>query len=60
MRSLKDKVKQMSFQTRINGNAINFLDHAHTEPGCQRIIQSMNNISLNQLGIQGPEDPYHF
>ena len=50
----------MSFQTRINGNAINFLDHAHTEPGCQRIIQSMNNISLNQLGIQGPEDPYHF
>ena len=50
----------MSFQSRLNGNAINFLDNAHTDPGCQRIIQSMIDISLDQMGIKGPEDEYHF
>ena len=44
----------------MNGNAINFLDNAHMDPGCQRIIRSMNDMRLKEMGIQGPEDSYHF
>ena len=60
MKSLIETVKKMSVKSKLNGNAINFLDNAHTEPGCQRLIENMNKLSLSQLGIQGPEDPYHF
>ena len=60
MKSLIETVKKMSVKSKLNGNAINFLDNTHTEPGCQTLIENMNKLSLKQLGIQGPEDPYHF
>jgi hypothetical protein len=60
MKSLINTVKQMSLKSKLSGNSISFLDHTHNDPGCQRLIENMNNISLKQLGIEGPNDPYHF
>ena len=60
MKSLISSVKQMSIKSKLSGNCINFLDHTHTEPGCQKLIERMNSMSLKELGIEGPDDPYHF
>ena len=60
MKSLITTVKEMSLRSKQAGNSISFLDHTWNDPGCQKLIQQMNNISLNQLGIEGPDDPYHF
>jgi cysteamine dioxygenase len=60
MKSLIETVKRMSVKSKINGNAITFLDNTHADPGCQRIIEKMSTMSLPQLGISGPDDPYHF
>ncbi len=60
MKSLIDTVKQMSVRSKTAGNSVQFLDHTWNDPGCKKLIQQMNTISLNQLGIEGPEDPYHF
>ncbi len=60
MKSLINTVKKMSLKSKLSGNCINFLDKTYHDPGCQNLIASMNNINLKQLGIEGPEDPYHF
>lgn len=60
MKSLISIVKKMSVKSKLSGNSINFLDHTYADPGCQKLIEQMNTISLEQLGIQGPNDPYHF
>ena len=60
MKSLINTVKRMSVKAKVNGNTINFLDHANQDPGCLKLIESMNRFSLKELGIEGPEDPYHF
>ena len=60
MKSLIETVKRMSVKSKVNGNAINFLDNTHVDPGCQLIREKMNTISLDQLGVKGPDDPYHF
>jgi hypothetical protein len=50
----------MSVKSKLAGNSINFLDHTNKDPGCQKLMQLMNDMSLEQLGIEGPNDPYHF
>lgn len=60
MKSLVETVKTMSLKSKAAGNSISFLDHTWNEPGCQRLIEQMNKMTLSQLGIEGPEDPYHF
>ena len=50
----------MSVKSKLSGNSISFLDHTYSDPGCQKIMQKMNEISLDQLGIEGPNDSYHF
>ena len=60
MRSLIQNVKQMSVTTRAANNYVSFLDHAWTDPGCQKVIEKMNNLTLEQIGVTGPDDPYHF
>jgi hypothetical protein len=60
MKSLVQTVKRLSVISKINGNSISFLDHSYTDPGCQKLIESMNAVTLKELGILGPEDPYHF
>jgi len=34
MKSLIETVKRMSVKSKVNGNAINFLDNTHVDPGC--------------------------
>ena len=60
MKSLISIVKKMSVKSKLSGNSTSFLDQTFAEPGCQKLREEMNNISLEQLGIEGPEDPYHF
>jgi hypothetical protein len=60
MKALVSTVKSMSVRSKMAGNSINFLDHTWNDPGCKSLIEQMNNISLGQLGIEGPNDPYHF
>lgn len=60
MKSLIQTVKGMSVKSKLSGNSINFLDNTYNEPGCKKLVEMMNNISLKSLGIEGPEDPYHF
>lgn len=60
MKSLINTVKTMSVKSKIMGNSISFLDHTYNDPGCQKLMEKMNNMSLKELGIEGPEDPYHF
>ncbi len=50
----------MSVKCKFSGNSINFLDRTFAEPGCQKLMEQMNHISLEQLGIEGPDDPYYF
>lgn len=60
MKSLINTVKKMSVKSKVNGNSINFLDQTNKEPGCQKLMETMNHMTLKELGIDGPEDPYHF
>lgn len=60
MKSLIHTVKSMSVKAKNAGNHLSFLDHTFREPGCQKLIEQMNNISLESLGITGQDDPYHF
>lgn len=46
MRSLITTVKEMSLRSKQAGNSINFLDKAYHDPGCQKLIEQMNNIDL--------------
>jgi hypothetical protein len=46
MKSLIKTVKQMSVKSKLSGNSINFLDHTYNEPGCQKLMQMMNEMSL--------------
>ena len=47
MKSLIQVVKQMSVKSKLSGNSISFLDHTYNDPGCQKIMQKMNEISLD-------------
>lgn len=47
MKSLIKVVKQMSVKSKLSGNSISFLDRAYNDPGCQMIMQKMNEISLD-------------
>lgn len=60
MRSLINTVKEMSLRSKQAGNSVAFLDHTWNDPGCQKLIQQMNSMNLNQLGIEGPEDAKYF
>jgi len=63
MKTLISKVKHMAIKTKNNGNCVQFLDHSLQDPMCQKIIQSMNSIDINKLGITGRDassDSYHF
>jgi|LauGreDrversion4_2_1035121.scaffolds.fasta_scaffold417206_1 hypothetical protein len=60
MKSLIKVVKTMSVKSKLAGNSINFLDHTYNDPGCQKLMQQMNEMNLEQLGIEGHDDPYHF
>ena len=46
MKSLIKIVKDMSLKSKLSGNTISFLDNAHKDPGCQKIMLKMNEISL--------------
>ena len=63
MKSLVNNVKKMSLKSAKANNNIEFLDHSLTEPTCQKIINTLNNIDLKSLGISGnssKSDNYHF
>lgn len=63
MKSLINNVKSMSVVAKSKGNCRDFLDHSLSEPMCQKIIQTMNNIDLRSLGIEekgSDNDEYHF
>ena len=57
MRSLVSKVKSASVEYKHALNSIDYLDSALKNPNCQKLIHKMNSISLQQLNIQGPNDP---
>jgi hypothetical protein len=53
----------MAKVSKAKGNSISFLDHSLSEPMCQKIIQTMNSVDLNTLGVTGKnaeDDKYHF
>jgi hypothetical protein len=60
MKQLISTVKKMSVKSKLSGNSISFLDNTYSDPGCQKLMELMNEMNLKQLGIEGPEDPYHF
>lgn len=53
MKSLIRSVKDMSLKSKAKGNSIDFLDHSLKDPMCQRIIQQMNSINLEEIGVRG-------
>ena len=60
MRALINSVKDASLQcTRASCNRT-FLDHTVSDPTCQRIASHMMHMTPEQLGVDGPNDPYHF
>lgn len=60
MRALINSVKDASLQcTRASCNRT-FLDHTVSDPTCQRIASHMMHMTPQQLGVDGPNDPYHF
>ena len=53
----------MAVKTKHTGDMVDFLDHSLSDPMCQRIIQTMQNIKIEDLGITGTTadtDVYHF
>src|SRR5438477_47655 len=60
MKALIESVKKMSLRYKQAPHTISFLDNACEDPRFQRMIKQMNGLSLNQLGINGSDDPYHF
>lgn len=63
MKSLIKSVKDMSLKSKAKGNSIDFLDHSLKDPMCQKIIQQMNNINLEEIGVRGQSsatDDHHF
>jgi hypothetical protein len=55
MKTLISKVKHMAVKTKHQGNMRDFLDHSLSDPMCQKIIESMNGIDLQKLGITGTD-----
>lgn len=47
MKSLINTVKTMSVKSKLSGNSISFLDHTYSDPGCQRLIEAMNHMTLD-------------
>jgi len=37
----------MSVKCKFSGNSVNFLDRTFAEPGCQKLMEQMNHISLD-------------
>jgi len=63
MKSLVNRVKHMAVKTSKRGHDIDILDNSLKDPMCQKIIQSMQNIPLERLGVSGQcqaTDAYHF
>ena len=63
MLSLVNSVKSMAVKTKLKGCPIDFLDNSTADPMCRKIIERMNSIKINELGISGTNsesDPYHF
>lgn len=63
MKTLVNHVKNMSVKSRRAGHCVDFLDHQLSDPACRSLIQRMNSIDINELGISGTDaaaDPYHF
>ena len=63
MKTLANRVKHMAAKTKQRGHDIDLLDNSTKDPMCQRIIESMQNIPLERLGVTGTNestDSYHF
>lgn len=60
MRSLINSVKDASLQcTKASCNRT-FLNQTVSDPTCQRIASHMMHMTPEMLGVDGPNDPYHF
>jgi len=60
MKHLISKVKNLSINARRSSNMCQFLDNAASDPTCHSMFDRMREIQPSQLGITGPQDPYHF
>lgn len=60
MKQLISAVKDASLQASRASCSRTFLDHTIADPNCQRIVQRMQDLTPEQLGCSGSEDPYHF
>lgn len=63
MRPLVNQVKHMATKTKQKGHCRDFLDNSLKDPMCQKIIQKMDSIRIEDLGISGTDsatDKYHF
>jgi len=53
----------MAVKTKTRGHSRDFLDNSIADPMCRKIIERMNSIKINELGITGTnsdQDSYHF
>jgi hypothetical protein len=63
MKTLVNQVRQLSAKSKLAGHSRDFLDYSLNDPGCQRIIQRLNEVDVRSLGVTGTnsaEDAYHF
>lgn len=60
MLSIKSTVKKLSFELKHAPNSRQLLDKPMQMPEFHTLFNQMNAISLKELGITGPDDPYHF
>jgi len=60
MKALIKSVQEMSLRTKHAGNCVEFLDEVAKDVNAQRLIEKMRSLSSSDLGIEGPNDKYHF
>lgn len=60
MRKLIDNAKNLSLHASKATCYRSFLNSTMTDPACQSLVNQMDSISLDQLGITGADDPHYF
>jgi hypothetical protein len=56
MKSLIESVKMISKKVKSSSNIRNFLDNSFKDPSCQKLIKDMNELTMEEMGIEGHDD----
>ena len=60
MKSLVESVQKLSMLVKHSPNQRDFLNSTMTDPNCQAMVRKMAEMTPQQLGIEGNDDPLYF